>query len=143
MNTGKKHGIMTQEGKDMKLKKFIIVCSLIAVMLCVSLFTLAGCSDSTPDAIKDNFTNLADGGSFDKTSGGQGDSVVFDFGKEVTLNTLVLKEKSGTVTSFRLYADDSDEAFYGNDFIDGYRYCSFDEITLSSVRIEVLQCDGE
>ena len=140
MNTYKIHGIMTQEGKAMKI---IIVCSLIAVMLCVYLLTLTGCSDSTPDAIKDNFTNLAKGGSFDKTSGGQGDSVVFDFGKDVTLNTLVLKEKSGSVTSFSLYADDSVEAFYGNDFIDGYRYCAFDEITLSSVRIEVLQCDGE
>lgn len=123
--------------------KKITAIVLIAVLAAVLALTFASCKDSTPDSISHNYTDLAEDGDFVTSSGGAGDSAVFDFGKSVTLNALVLREKSNTVTSFRLYADDSDTAFYGNDFIEGYRYCAFDEITLTKLRIEIPTCEGE
>ncbi len=121
-----------------KITAFIIVLIIFA-----SVFVFAGCEDKTPDAIADNFENLAEKGSFDIKSGGKGDSVVFDFGKEITFNALALKEKGSEITSFRIYADNESEPFYGNDFIDKYRYCSFATVTASKVRIEVLDCREE
>lgn len=122
------------------MRKFLAIISVITLLF-VSVICMNGCMDKTPDIIADNYTDLAKGGSFDKTSGGEGDSIVYDFGKEVDINVVVLKEKDSAITSFRLYADDSTEPFYGNDFIDGYRYCSFDKISVQKLRIEVLSCD--
>lgn len=124
------------------MKRFLVLFLILAILI-VPVISLSACSDKTPDIIADNYTNLAKGGSFDKTSGKAGDSIVYSFAKEVTLNSVVLKEKDSAITSFRLYADDSNEPFYGNDFIDGYRYCSFDTVTLKKLRIEVLTCDKE
>lgn len=121
------------------MKKSTLTLLIIALTL-IWVFALAGCQKE--DGISDKFTDLAIGGLFEKNSGGSKESAVFDFGKKVKINTVVLKEKSNTITSFRFYADDSDTPFYGNDFVQGYRYCAFDEISLTKLRIEVLQCDG-
>lgn len=121
--------------------KKLSVLVLISAMIFATVFCMSACSDKTPDVIADNYKNIAEGGSFDKTSGGAGDSIVYDFKKQADINVIVLKEKDDAITSFRLYADDSDTPFYGNDFISGYRYCSFDKISLQKLRIEVLTCD--
>lgn len=126
--------------KGQKMKKFLVLIIILTAVF-VPMFAMSGCSDKTPDIIADNYENVAKDGSFDKTKGNAGESIVFDFSKEVTINTIVLKEKDNAVTSFRLYADDSDTPFYGNDFISGYRYCSFETITLQKLRIEVLTSD--
>ena len=120
-----------------------ITALLVVLIIFASVFVFAACEDKTPDAIADRFDNLAEEGSFDVKSGGKGDSVVFDFGKEVTFNALAIKEKGSNISSFRIYADNESEPFYGNDFIDKYRYCSFALVTASKIRIEVLDCTEE
>lgn len=121
------------------MRKAVIVL-MIAAVVCTAAFALTACN-ATPDGIADRFEDLAADGKFEVKRGTAGESAVYDFGRQVTVNTLVLKEVRDAVTSFRLYADDSEEPFYGNDYIGGYRYCSFDEITLSKLRIEVLSCE--
>lgn len=115
------------------------------MLICVlaSVFALAACTGKTPKAITSAFDDLAEDGKLLNDSGNAGDSAVFDFGKATTFNTLVLKEKGENITSFRIYADDADDAFYGNDYIEGYRYCAFEIVTASRIRIEVLSADGE
>lgn len=123
------------------MKKILPIMMLICVV--ASVFALSACTGKTPKAITEAFEDLAEDGKFLSDSGNAGDSAVFDFGKSVTFNTLVLKEKGENITSFRIYADDSDVAFYGNDYIEGLRYCAFETVTASSIRIEVLTADGE
>lgn len=119
---------------------------LYIVIVAILLFTAAAacaCSDKTPDAISSKYENLAADGSFTVDGGAAGDSAVFGFGKTVTFNTVVLKEKGDSVTSFRIYADDGEVPIYGNDFIGGYRFCSFAETKADKIRLEVLAADGE
>lgn len=123
------------------MKKITIII-LIAVFFSVSLLAFASCKDATPDAITDKYADLAEGGRFTVAAGGESQSAVFDFGKNVQINALVIREKTDSVTSFKLYADDSLTEFYGNDFIGGFRYCYFDTQSLSKLRIEVVSCEG-
>lgn len=122
------------------MKKTAIIILVIMLTL-VFVFAFAGCRKQ--DGISDKYTDLSVGGTFEKNSGVSGESAIFDFGKTVTLNTLVLKEKTDSVTCFRMYADGSDTAFYGNDFIQGHRYCAFDTVSLQKLRIEVVSSDGK
>lgn len=116
---------------------------LVVLIILASVFVFASCSDATPKSVTENFDDLAKDGEFVVKDGSQGDSAVYEFGKEITFNTLVLKEKTKSITSFRVYADDEQEPFYGNDFIESYRYCSFESVTAKSVRIQVLSSDGK
>lgn len=125
------------------MKKTVVFAMLIAIFAAISAFAFAGCSASTPDEIADNYTDLAADGSFAASSGGKDDSAVFSFGKEISFNTLVLREKGSSITQFSLYADDAEEPFYSSDLIEDYRVCSFTPVTASSVRIAVDACDGE
>lgn len=118
------------------MRKFIA--AVILLTMIASVFVFSACTNKTPDAIADKFENLAEQGSFDRMNGEKGDTITFDFGKETTFNALVLREKGSQITSFRIYADDASEPFYGNDFIEGYRYCSFDTITANKIRIHIL-----
>ncbi len=123
------------------MKRILPIIMLICVV--ASVFALSACTGKTPKAITKAFEDLAEDGKFMSDSGNAGASAVFDFGKTVTFNTLVLKEKGESITSFRIYADGSDVAFYGNDYIEGLRYCAFETVTARSIRIEVLSSDGE
>ena len=122
------------------MKKIFYAFTVIAVLLCACTFT--ACSDKTPDAISSQYDNVADGGKFVSDSGAAGDSAVFDFGKKVLINTVVLKEKGSNITSFRIYVDGSDKPVYGNDYVNGYRYCTFAAVETTKLRIEVLEADG-
>ena len=123
------------------MKKILPIMMLICVV--ASVFALSACTGKTPKAITEAFEDLAEDGKFLSDSGNAGESAVYDFGKTVTFNTLVLKEKGENITSFRIYADDSETPFYGNDYIEGLRYCAFEAVTASRIRIEVLSSDGE
>ena len=54
----------------------------------------------------------------------------------------MLKEKGSNITSFRIYVDGSDKPVYGNDYVNGYRYCTFAAVETTKLRIEVLEADG-
>ena len=123
------------------MKKILPIMMLICVV--ASVFALSACAGKTPKAITGAFEDLAEDGKFLSDSGNAGESAVYDFGKTVKFNTLVLKEKGENITSFRIYADDSETSFYGNDYIEGLRYCAFEAVTASRIRIEVLSSDGE
>ena len=123
------------------MRKFLYILTVVlAVFTCACTFT--ACSDKTPDAISSQYDNVADGGKFVSDSGAAGDSAVFDFGKKVLINTVVLKEKGSNITSFRIYVDGSDKPVYGNDYVNGYRYCTFATVETTKLRIEVLEADG-
>ena len=123
------------------MRKFLYILTVVlAVFTCACTFT--ACSDKTPDAISSQYDNVADGGKFVSDSGAAGDSAVFDFGKKVLINTVVLKEKGSNITSFRIYVDGSDKPVYGNDYVNGYRYCTFAAVETTKLRIEVLEADG-
>lgn len=123
------------------MKKLLCVVIMTIIVLSTTVFT--ACTDKTPDAISSEYEDLAKSGEFVKGEGGAGDKAVFDFGKKVKINTVVLKEKDSSITSFRLYADDDNTPIYGNDFIDGYRYCTFETVELSKITVEVLSAEGE
>lgn len=125
----------------MRMKK--VLTFLIMVVLAFIATVFGACSDKTPDAISSRYKNLAEGGSFVSDEGGAGDSAVFDFGKKVLINTVVLKEKGSNVTSFEIYADGNETPVYGNDYVDGYRYCTFAPTETSKLTIKVLTSDGK
>lgn len=72
----------------------------------------------------------------------KGESVVLDFGKEVTFNTAVFEERGDNVLKFRLYKEASGkwEMFYEQDRILEYRLCSFEPVKTSKLRIEMTDC---
>ena len=59
------------------------------------------------------------------------------FDSPVTVNTIVLRENGNYITSFRFLVKDGDSwtEFYRQDRVERYRYCTFDEVTASAVRI--------
>lgn len=123
------------------MKKLFCFLIIFTVLFCA--FNFSACSDKTPDAISSKYEDLAKSGEFTVDGGNAGDCAVFDFGKTVLINTVVLKEKGDNITSFRIYADDGEEPVYGNDFIGGYRYCAFAPVEVNKLRVEVLGADGE
>lgn len=72
-----------------------------------------------------------------------GDTAEIDFGKEVTFNTVVLEELGDHVYLFRLYSyqDGEWEMFYEQDRIMQYRMCTFEEVTTSKLRLEIVEAD--
>lgn len=124
------------------MKKFLSVVTLLITLFCAVALTACSGKDKTPDEITSNYENLADGGKFVINSGSGAGEAVFDFGKQVAINTVVLREKGSNITSFEIYADDGEEPVYGNDYIDGYRYCAFGTISVTKIRIKVNSCDG-
>ena len=82
--------------------------TVLAAIFLVTILTaaFAGCSpDHTPGEIADNYTDLASEGEFSVSSGDEGESAVFEFGKEITFNTLILRENGSKILQFDLYAD--------------------------------------
>ena len=124
------------------MKRLLCVLILLTMTFCAIGFTACSGSDKTPDAIASNYENLAKDGTFVSDAGSGTGEAVFDFGKEVSFNTLVLKEKGNNITSFEIYIDDGDVPVYGNDYIEGYRYCAFGLVTAAKIRIKVTSCDG-
>lgn len=74
----------------------------------------------------------------------QGAYVEIDFGKDVTLNTVILREKSDCVKQFTVYyLNGSDYTLlYQQDRIDEFRLCATEEITTSSLWIVFDSFDG-
>lgn len=72
----------------------------------------------------------------------KGQSVEFDFGREVTFNSLVLQEKGDNVLKFRLYkqVEGEWEMFYEQDRILSYRLCTFEPVTTQKLKIEMTDC---
>lgn len=65
--------------------------------------------------------------------------VVFDFGKEVTMNTAIIEESGSKVRFFHLQKWDGEywQTFYASDKIEDYRMCVFSDVTTTKVRFVV------
>ena len=71
-------------------------------------------------------------------------SVTLDFGKEVTFNTIVLKEEGLNVKDFEIFASRDGETFtriFASDKIEYHRLCSVDKTTARYVHLELNRCD--
>lgn len=72
-------------------------------------------------------------------------AVTVDFGEEQTINTVILREKGWNVQSFRLLfyvgldenGTEQWEEFYRQDRIEDIRYCTFDAVTTTKLRLVV------
>ena len=121
----------------MKTFKRVLNAMLIPVLCLLPV----ACSDKTPDPISDRYEDLAADGRFEVKKGGAGDEAVYDFGKTVRFNALRLSERKSAITKFEVFADDATTPFWGGDFVDGYRYGSFEAVSASKIRIKVYQCE--
>lgn len=141
---------------------------LLVLLVCLSViagaFALSGCGGidvkveiKEPNLASDasiayasnnvkNAKNLVDGKDGSKTvfDGKKRGVIDVDFGKEVTFNTVVLKESTDNVKLFRLYAEkDGDwEMIYEQDRIWTYRMCYTETITTSKLRIDIVDAQG-
>ena len=141
----------------MKLwKKIVIIVLVVAIVLAAA----AGCGiyafaqTLKPDiqqenlakdvTVSDSAGELLSSSPFSYWKAEAGDCAEVDFGREITFNTVVLKESGDHVYLFRLYSyqDGEWEMFYEQDRIMDYRMCTFEDITTSKLRIEVAEADG-
>lgn len=108
--------------------------SLILIFsLVLALFSLSACSSQDPtfDEISAKYADLAKNATVSRCDG----DVTVDFGKTVTVNRLVLRERGSSVSSFTLSVPGATSPFYGNDFIGGYRYCAFPAVTADRITV--------
>lgn len=114
-----------------KTLSIILICSVLA-----SLLSLTACSspDPTFDEIRDNYADLARNATLKQVDG----KTILDFGRTVTVNRIVLREKGSSVSSFTLSLPDAPSPFYGNDFIGGYRYCAFPAVTTDRIEVSAI-----
>ena len=83
-------------------KKIVALLAVVAIAIPIAAAAFSGCGPvETPDEIAANYLNLAADGEFEVASGDKGDAAVFSFGKEITFNTLVMREKGSKITQFR------------------------------------------
>lgn len=117
---------------------------LAPVLILCLLLTVAGCSSKgaiqSSDFIVqgDLAKDIKPKGSM---SGKEGDSFELDFGTATTFNTIVLKEKDSNITEFSIQIlnpqTGSFETIYTQDEIGAYRYCAFDKVTTSKMRVMI------
>lgn len=123
---------------NIRMKKLSSIILILFLFICLSAI-LASCSsyDRTFSEISSRYADLAKDAEFTEKRGNGNGETVIDFGKTVTLNRLVLREKTDSVTSFTLRLPSSPSPFYGNDYIGGYRYCSFPAVTTDKIVLSV------
>lgn len=116
------------------MKRLFAAALIVAIAIFVSLPALS-CTQTDPTfaEISGKYSDLAAKHSFSQKCGeGDGETVLF-LGRTVTLNRLVLRETSAGITSFSLSLPGAPSPFYGNDFIGGYRYCTFPAVTTDRI----------
>lgn len=72
------------------------------------------------------------------------DTLEMDFGKNVTFNSFVLREKGDNAVKIRFYRLNGKkwEKFYELDRIMSYRLCTFEPVTAQKIRVEVVECNA-
>ncbi len=73
------------------------------------------------------------------------DGITLKFSAPTTFNTVALSEISDVIREFRFYYLDgeSKKFFYKQDLVGSYRYCSFEPVTTSELRIDIVGEEGE
>ena len=149
--------------KKIVSKPSVIVAAIVLVTL---IALVCVCSPARVDAqmegASDYMTseNIALGASVSEAGGGKavdgkrstsltlkkkdGSSLTLDLGKEVTFNTIILKEEGLNVKDFEIFASCDGENFtriFASDKIEYHRFCSVDETTARYVRLDLNKCD--
>lgn len=91
---------------------------------------------------KEEMKSLTDKSKSSAYTFNKGDVVEMDFGKQVTFNSIVLREKGDNVNQilFYLYDGKKWKKFYELDRIMDYRLGSFEAVTTQKIKIEVVDC---
>lgn len=114
---------------------------MLGLFTVICAFTFIGCEmSSTPDAIADNYPDLARGYDLDAKGGNSGDSITLTLDGVKTFNCLVLKERGDAIRRYELSAHGN--VFYSGEAIGRYKYCSFPDVTTDSVVITVNDSSG-
>lgn len=118
------------------LSTLLTACSSQAEHMAIERTNLTGGAFVTASQ-PDGASNLTDGSRSTWKTTQPGASVEIDFGKEVTFNTIVLREPTDSVRQFTVYYwDGRDYTFlYQQDRIDQYRLCAVETTTSSKVKI--------
>lgn len=93
---------------------------------------------------KEGAENLTDKSKSTSYTFNTGDVLEMDFGKQVTFNSFVLREKGDNVGKFRFYWYNGKkwQKFYELDRIMSYRLCSFEPVTAQKIKIEAVECNA-
>lgn len=122
------------------MKKFVKMIAPVLV-LCL-LLTVAGCT-SKGDVQSSSFItqeNLAKESKPEGSMAGkEGASFDLNFGVATTFNTVVLKENGANITEFSIQIINPEtasyETIYTQDEMGAYRYCAFDKVTTTGLRV--------
>lgn len=115
------------------LAPILALCLILSVAGCTSKATL----NSSQFITQENLAkNIKPSGSL---TGKEGASFELNFSGVTTFNTVVLKEKGSNITEFSIQIinpeTQSYETIYTQDEIGAYRYCAFDKVTTSGIRV--------
>lgn len=133
------------------MKKLIPVLLLIIL----SLVLLVGCFPAKSD-VNIDAPDLSIGATFRDDSGidlgsfklkrnnGAKGYIDVTFSSPKSVNTVVLREQGYNISDFAIYniSNGKEELLYRQDGIDGMRYCVFDSVTVSKLRVKVLSSYG-
>lgn len=144
----------------MKNLKKIIAFILSVVMLCLVLCSCSNTGKSIVDSTYSNYENLAQNASYIANDGKIKNSfslkgkkeenkfVTVDLGENITdYNTVVVQEKTKTVTLFEIYGSNEQDAnyefLYQNDCIEGGHTCYLGDVNYRYLRIFVNGSTGK
>ena len=101
---------------------------------------LAAEANVTASSAASSAANLTDGNKDTVWTAESTDGEYFElsFSSPVEINTIVLRENGNYITGFRFFKGDGKggwQEFYRQDRVERYRYCTFDAVTLDSLRI--------
>ena len=120
----------------MKLAKRIISLMLVILLM----LSVTACTGKNQSQIVQE--NLIDNAVIDgKMNGIEGHTIDINFKKKTTLNTVILGEDGNNITEFSILAlddkTDTYETIYTQQEMGKYRYCAFNKITTSAIRIRI------
>lgn len=113
--------------------KKTVVALLIVFSICALVCSCSAADETFPEIIS-RYDNLAKDAKISSFDGG---TVGIELKRKATFNRLVLKARTDDTFSFEISIPSSPSPFYGNDFIGGYRYCSFPAVTTDKLVLSV------
>lgn len=127
----------------MKKIALLVVVLVIATSCSVGVAVLGNIFDNEKTVSYTNYdVDYADNASRKDDSEG----ITLTFNEPTTFNTVVLKENGDVIREFSFYylTEKGESIFiYKQDLVEGYRYCSFEQITTKELKIKIVGLEGE
>lgn len=127
--------------KVMKLTVCVVLIAILTVTLIACSPYKDFASENGENLLKDAIYTDNSGEEIKRLQGQTGIYIDIKLPVAVTLNTLTLIENGDNITDFKLYTvteDGTPTLFYKQDLIGEYRYCAFESITATRLRIEIV-----